>query len=141
MRHKVLNKSGAQRTLAVVLETGEEAMACLSALAKEHRISAAQITGIGAFSEVVLKYFDWERKEYVDNPVGEQAEVASLMGTWPWIPQGSLPSTSIWWSAGATGRPWPDIWDRAWCAQGSRSSSRRARHICARNTILKADWQ
>lgn len=80
MRHKVLNESGGHRTLAVVLETGEEAMACLSAFAKQHRISAAQITGIGAFSELVLKYFDWERKEYVNNPVGEQVEVASLMG-------------------------------------------------------------
>lgn len=94
MRHKVLSKMGAQRTLAVVLETGEEAMECLSALAKEQRISAAQITGIGAFREVVLKYFDWERKEYLDNRVGEQVEVASLIGDVALDPSGE-PSVHI----------------------------------------------
>ncbi len=80
MRHKVLSKTGVQRTLAVVLETGEEAMSCLSAFAKEQRISAAQITGIGAFGEVVLKYFDWDKREYLENRVNEQVEVASLIG-------------------------------------------------------------
>jgi uncharacterized protein len=80
MQHKILNKSAGQRTFAVVLETGEEAMDCLASLAKEQRISAAQMTGIGAFSEVVLKYFDWEKREYLNNAVHEQVEVASLMG-------------------------------------------------------------
>jgi predicted DNA-binding protein with PD1-like motif len=94
MRHKVLSKTGAQRTLAVVLETGEEAIECLSTLAKEQRISAAQITGIGAFSEVVLKYFDWERKEYLDNRVGEQVEVASLIGDVALDPSGE-PSVHV----------------------------------------------
>ena len=94
MRHKVLSKTGAQRTLAVVLETGEEAIECLSTFAKEQRISAAQITGIGAFSEVVLKYFDWERKEYLDNRVGEQVEVASLIGDVALDPSGE-PSVHV----------------------------------------------
>jgi predicted DNA-binding protein with PD1-like motif len=94
MRHKVLSKNGAQRTLAVVLETGEEAMSCLSSFAKEQRISAAQITGIGAFSEVVLKYFDWERKEYLDNRVDEQVEVASLIGDVALDPSGE-PSVHV----------------------------------------------
>jgi predicted DNA-binding protein with PD1-like motif len=94
MRHKVLSKTGAQRTLAVVLETGEEAMECLLAFAKEQRISAAQITGIGAFSEVVLKYFDWETKEYLDNRVGEQVEVASLIGDVALDPSGE-PSVHV----------------------------------------------
>lgn len=94
MRHKVLNESGGQRTFAVVLETGEEAMECLSSFAKEQRLSAAQITGIGAFSEVVLKYFDWERKEYLSNRVGEQVEVASLIGDVALAPSGE-PSVHV----------------------------------------------
>jgi len=94
MRHKVLNESGGQRTFAVVLETGEEAMVCLSSFAKEQRLSAAQITGIGAFSEVVLKYFDWERKEYLSNRVGEQVEVASLIGDVALAPSGE-PSVHV----------------------------------------------
>ena len=39
-----------------------------------------QFTAIGAFREVTLGYFDWERKEYVDRKYAEQVEVASLTG-------------------------------------------------------------
>ena len=88
MKHKILSKNAGQRTFAAVLETGEEAMHCLAALAKEQHISAAQITGIGAFSEVVLKYFDWEKKEYLENPLNEQVEVASLVGDVALAPSG-----------------------------------------------------
>jgi predicted DNA-binding protein with PD1-like motif len=37
-------------------------------------------TAIGAFSDVVLRYFDWDKKEYLAIPVREQVEVASLVG-------------------------------------------------------------
>jgi predicted DNA-binding protein with PD1-like motif len=43
-------------------------------------VAGAQVTGIGAFEEVVLRYFDWHAKEYRDIPVDEQVEVASLIG-------------------------------------------------------------
>jgi uncharacterized protein len=43
-------------------------------------ISAAQITGIGAFSDAVLGFFDWEKKDYRKIPVREQVEVVSFMG-------------------------------------------------------------
>jgi predicted DNA-binding protein with PD1-like motif len=79
MRHKLLN-DGTQRTFAVILDSGDEAMESLKSFAGAQRISAAQITGIGAFSGLVLKYFDWERKTYLDNRVDEQVEVASLVG-------------------------------------------------------------
>src|SRR5690349_19979326 len=88
MQSKLLNDNDGQRTFAVVLQTGDEAMACLGAFAKQQRITAAQITGIGAFSAVVLKYFDWERKEYLDNRVDEQLEVASMIGDVALAPNG-----------------------------------------------------
>lgn len=88
MRHKLLHDHSGQRTFAVVLETGEEAMACLRAFAREQRIMAAQITAIGAFSSLVLKYFDWEKKDYLDNQVNEQVEVASLIGDVALAPSG-----------------------------------------------------
>ncbi len=80
MRHKLLHESGGQRTFAVVLQTGDEAMECLGRFAREARLEAAQITGIGAFEKVVLKYFDWGDREYLDNRLEEQVEVASLIG-------------------------------------------------------------
>ena len=43
-------------------------------------IRAAQLTAMGAFSDAVLMYFDWAKKDYVSIPVREQVEVASLLG-------------------------------------------------------------
>lgn len=80
MRSQRLHESGGQRTFALVLDTGEELMACLQDFAEREKLSAAQISAIGAFQEVVLRYFDWDKKEYEDIPVREQVEVASLLG-------------------------------------------------------------
>jgi predicted DNA-binding protein with PD1-like motif len=88
MQQKLLHKNEGQRTFALVLETGEEAMGCLISFANEHRISSAQITGIGAFSRVSLKYFDWDKKDYQVTDVGEQVEVASLIGDIAMAPSG-----------------------------------------------------
>jgi predicted DNA-binding protein with PD1-like motif len=79
MRSKLI-KDGEQRTYAVILDTGDEAIATLARFANEEKLSAAQITAIGAFSDAVLGYFDWERKEYCRNPVEEQVEVVSMVG-------------------------------------------------------------
>lgn len=68
------------RTFAVVLDPGEEAVACLTAFARDHRIDAASFTGLGAFSRVVLGYFDLARKDYDRIELDEQVEVASLVG-------------------------------------------------------------
>ena len=37
-------------------------------------------SAIGALSDVVLLYFDWDKKDYVRIPVEDQVEVASLIG-------------------------------------------------------------
>jgi uncharacterized protein len=71
---------GAQRTFAVVLDTGDEAVAYLTAFAKEHRLSASQFTALGAFRDCVLGYFDWEKKDYARIPIEEQVEVLALVG-------------------------------------------------------------
>jgi uncharacterized protein len=88
MQHKCLHESGNQRTYVVVLETGEEVMECLQRFVNAERIAAAQITAIGAFSDLTLLYFDWEKKEYTRIPVPEQVEVASLIGDVALAPSG-----------------------------------------------------
>jgi len=88
MRSKLLNDTAGQRTFAVVLQTGEEAMGCLRTFVEKERISAAQITGIGALSDARLNYFDWDKKEYEPIPVAEQVEVASLVGDVALSPEG-----------------------------------------------------
>lgn len=80
MQSKLLHENDGQRTYAVVLETGDEAMSCLQRFVAAERIGAAQLTAIGALSDLTLMYFDWEKKDYQRIPVREQVEVASLIG-------------------------------------------------------------
>jgi len=88
MNIKQLHADAGQKVFAVILETGEAVMESLQRFAEAERLTAAQITGIGAFSEAELRYFDWERKEYLPIPVKEQVEVASLIGDIAVSPEG-----------------------------------------------------
>ena len=90
MRAKLVHESDGQRTFVVVLETGEEVMSSLKSFAEEHELSAAQLTAIGAFSDAVLAYFDWEAKSYARIPVAEQVEVASMLGDVALDPEGAV---------------------------------------------------
>lgn len=80
MQSKLIHEHQGEKTYALIFETGDEAMAGLTGFARENKLSAARFTAIGAFRDVVLGYFDWEKKEYKKIPVGEQVEVLSLIG-------------------------------------------------------------
>ena len=80
MRSRLLQATGGQRVFSVVLSHGDEAMASLNDFVTSQGLGAASFTAIGAFSQAVLGYFDWERKTYERIQVGEQVEVASLIG-------------------------------------------------------------
>jgi uncharacterized protein len=79
MQVKVIQEAP-ERTLAVVLERGDEVLGCLQRVALEHRLSAASFTGLGAFSDCVLGFFEWETKDYRRIPIEEQVEVLALVG-------------------------------------------------------------
>jgi predicted DNA-binding protein with PD1-like motif len=79
MKSKKLS-DGPERSFALVLESGEEAMDCLKRFATEQRLDAAHFTAIGAFQDAVLGFYELERKAYRRNPVREQVEVVSLVG-------------------------------------------------------------
>jgi uncharacterized protein len=80
MQYQCVHESEGQRTFVVVLATGDEVMASLQSFVVQENVHAATFTAIGALSEAVLAYFDWEKKDYQKNPVREQVEVASLIG-------------------------------------------------------------
>jgi len=80
MQARQIHEADGQRTFALVLDAGDEVMACLEAFAAEHRIAAAQITAIGAFSEATLAFWDGARKEYLEIPVEEATEVVAMLG-------------------------------------------------------------
>ena len=80
MQSKLLHEADGKRTFAVIRQKGDEAMRCLQDFAVKERLSASQVTAIGALSSAKLAFFDWETKEYWPIPVEEQVEVASLVG-------------------------------------------------------------
>ncbi|MDJ0386957.1 DNA-binding protein [Roseomonas sp. E05] len=80
MKSKLIHEAHGQRTFAVVLSTGDEVRASLEAFATQNRLSAAQLTAIGAFRRATVRFFDWESKRYEPIPIEEQVEVVSLNG-------------------------------------------------------------
>ena len=79
MNFKLLNDDK-QKTYAIVLESGEEAMEQILAFANEKKIAASQFTAIGAFSETIVGFFDFSIKDYKKTHFNQQMEVLSLMG-------------------------------------------------------------
>jgi predicted DNA-binding protein with PD1-like motif len=80
MKSKVLANRAQIRTLALILEQGEEAFATISNFAELEGIRSASLTAIGAFEYSTVGWFDFDTRRYVDIPVREQCEVLSAIG-------------------------------------------------------------
>jgi uncharacterized protein len=80
MKSKLLNDEKRLKTFAVVFDKGEECKESLMRFAAENGLRGAQVTGIGAFSEVTLGFFDREKKSYRKISLKEQVEVLSFAG-------------------------------------------------------------
>jgi len=70
----------AEKTFALIFNTGDDVVSLMLDFATQHRVTAAHFTAIGAFSSATVGYFDWEKKDYLKIPVNEQVEVVSLIG-------------------------------------------------------------
>jgi predicted DNA-binding protein with PD1-like motif len=79
MKEKILSDR-AERTYAVIFETGDEVMSGLLDFARRNHLAGSHFTAIGAFSDVVLGYFDWKTREYQKIPLNQQVEVLTLAG-------------------------------------------------------------
>ncbi|MGE0315064.1 MAG: PPC domain-containing DNA-binding protein [Lautropia sp.] len=79
MKAKVLNE-GPERTIALVFDRADEPLTLMRRFVAEHAVSAARISGIGAFERAVVGYFDWQRKDYRRIDVPGQVEVLSMLG-------------------------------------------------------------
>lgn len=80
MRTTPLHEADGLRTFAVVFDKGDEPIGGLSEFARSEAISGAGFTAVGAFSRVLLAYFDPDQNDYIDVPVDEQVEVLSMLG-------------------------------------------------------------
>jgi uncharacterized protein len=71
---------GSSVTYVVILDEGEKAFSALSQWAAGHRVSAGQVTAVGAFERATVGWFDRAVKDYRRIEVGQQCEVLSLIG-------------------------------------------------------------
>jgi uncharacterized protein len=80
MKTALLHEIDGLRTIAVVLEHGDEAMGAMASFALEHRLGGSHFTAVGAFSRAVVAYFEWPARQYRHIAIDEQVEVLSLVG-------------------------------------------------------------
>ena len=76
----MLLADGDAKTYLLVFHTGQEVMKGLLAFARQHKLVAGHLTGIGAISDAVVGYFDPEKDTYLRIRETGQHEVLSLTG-------------------------------------------------------------
>lgn len=79
MRSKEI-AGGTRRTFVLVFDEDEEAIGGLERFAAEQDLTAAEFTGLGAFKNAVLGFFDMEKADYERIVIDEQTEVLTLVG-------------------------------------------------------------
>jgi predicted DNA-binding protein with PD1-like motif len=80
MKSKLLHDENGLKTFALIFDKDDEVNESLLRFATENRLRGAQVTAIGAFSQVMLAFFDRKKKSYQEIPVKEQVEVLSFAG-------------------------------------------------------------
>jgi uncharacterized protein len=80
MKSKLLYDKNGLKTFALVFDKGDDVKELLLRFAAKNGLRAAQVTAIGAFSEVTLGFFDRQEKRYQEIPIKEQVEVLSFAG-------------------------------------------------------------
>lgn len=80
MKAKLLYEEKGLKTFVLVFGKDEDLKPSLLRFADDNHLSGAQLSAIGAFSEVTFGYFDRQNKRYKQIPIKEQVEVLSLAG-------------------------------------------------------------
>jgi predicted DNA-binding protein with PD1-like motif len=80
VKAKLLAETNGLRSFALVFDKGDEVTEKLLEFAKANRFADAQVSAIGAFSEVKLGFFDRQQKTYKPIPLQEQVEVLAFTG-------------------------------------------------------------
>jgi uncharacterized protein len=69
------------KTFAVILDTGDEVLSSLRAVAQTEKLAGSSFKAIGALSDVELGWFNWEARKYQTAvKLQEQVELLSLIG-------------------------------------------------------------
>ena len=78
--HAKVVRRGAERTIGLVFEPGEEPIAALERYAEEQAPEPSRFAATGALEEVELGYFDRQRQAYREIAIRERVEVVALVG-------------------------------------------------------------
>ncbi len=79
MKKKLLQRATG-RTYAIVMESGDEVIGCLTAFARHEGLSKAEFKGLGGLREVLLGCFEVDGRTLVSVPLSEPVGVMSLVG-------------------------------------------------------------
>lgn len=80
MKSKLLFDETGLKTFALVFDKDDEVQKSLIEFANTNRLADAHLSAIGAFSDVILGFFDRHLKDYKLIPIQEQVEVLSFSG-------------------------------------------------------------
>jgi uncharacterized protein len=80
MKAKLLARTGNLREWALIFAAADEVMTELKGFAASEHLKAARFTGIGAFANVTIAWFDLQKQSYQPIQIDEQVEVLSLIG-------------------------------------------------------------
>jgi predicted DNA-binding protein with PD1-like motif len=80
VKAKLLHEQQGEKTFVLIFDTGDEVASGLLDFAKYRHLDSSHFTALGAFSDVVVGYFDWTKKEYKRIALPEQVEVLALVG-------------------------------------------------------------
>lgn len=67
-------------TYILRLDKGDEFIASLIQFCESEKIEAGYFSGIGLTQELILSYYDIERRRYEDHELNEQMEITGLTG-------------------------------------------------------------
>jgi predicted DNA-binding protein with PD1-like motif len=80
MKSKLLSNIGGRREWALIFDAGDEVADGLKRFAEAEKLQAAHFTGIGAFANLTVAWFDIPKQAYQPIEIDEQVEVLSLIG-------------------------------------------------------------
>ena len=139
MKSKQLYEQHGLRTFLLVMDKGDEAFEQITTFAREHKVTAASLTAIGATTSATLGYFDPEIVDYRSTRFDEQMEICSLIGDIA-SKDGEPRCTRTSCSGARTPRPSAATCSRYTSSRRWKSCSPRHRHICANVWTPRPAW-
>jgi predicted DNA-binding protein with PD1-like motif len=80
MKGTLLREHAGERTFVLIFDLGDEVMRGLTEFAEREKLRGSRMTAIGALSDAVVGFLDWENEGYKHTVIREQMEVLSLVG-------------------------------------------------------------